>query len=360
MGVGRHHCEGYAASEDVDFLAVCDLIPERLVRARSSYGVDTYDDLDAFLARDDIQVVSVCTPDYTHLDIARRALQAGKHVYLEKPIEITIEKALELANLAAASSKQMGIAYEFRLHPMLLEMKQAVTSAELGKLAAFSMYDWRGPFGRNKWNKWIQSEDKSGGMVVEEVCHWFDLLRFIGGELADVHCVWNDCVHEDFNFEDVAFINARYESGAAAHITHTLCGYDLLFDLWLTGTKMSMRALHKERLDSQIGIGDGQYYGLLSRRKHWKKEHFSSEGNLREDAEEACPVTRQTYGDQIKEARLIAESAKLFAECVVEDRPFTGATVDDGIKSLVASLAARRSAKEGRPVRCEVSEVTLT
>ena len=356
LGVGRHHCEGYAASEDVDFLAVCDLIPERRAWAETTYGVDAYDDLDAFLARDDIQVVSVCTPDYTHLDVARRVLAADKHLYLEKPIEITLEKALALADLAAASSKQVGIAYEFRINPMIVHMKQAVDSGRLGKVAAFSMYDWRGPFGRNKWGKWIQSEDKSGGMIVEEVCHWFDLLRFIGGEIEEVHCVCNDWVHEDFDFEDVAFINARFASGAAAHITHSLCGYDLLFDLWLTGTQMSVRALHKERLASQIGVGDGRFFGLVSERRHWKPADFGPEGNLREGVEETFPVTRTTYGPEIKEAHLIAESARLFAKCAVEGRPFP-VTVDDGVRSLIDALAARKSAKENRPVRCDPGEV---
>lgn len=73
--------------------------------------------------------------------------------------------------------------------------------------------------------------------------------------------MWNDWVYEDFDLEDAAFINARFASGAAAHITHSLCGYDLLFDLRLIGTGICTRALHKERLASKVGVGDGRSSG---------------------------------------------------------------------------------------------------
>ena len=351
LGVGRHHCEGYANAEHVDFLAVCDLIPERRSWAQEKYGVKAYDDLDAFLARDDVEVVSVCTPDHTHIDVAKKVMAAGKHMLLEKPITITLPDALEIAELARQTDKLVGIGYEFRLCPVVTEIKRAIDDGTLGEVAGVSMYDWRGPFGRNKWGKWIQSASKSGGMIVEEVCHWFDLLRLFGGEIEEVHCVWNDWVHKDFDFEDIAYINCIYESGAAGHITHSLAGFDHLFDIWAFGTKASSRGIQKERLKGPFDVGQDEWYGLVATRDHWTSENFDEGGNLRPDGEEACPIQRKTFGIEATEPACIAAEADVFAKSVLTGEPFI-TTVDDGVQSLVAALAARRSAKERRPVRC--------
>ena len=351
LGVGRHHCAGYATSEHAELKAVCDLIPERLTTAKREYGVDTYDDLDAFLARDDISIVSVCTPDYMHLEAMRKAVPAGKHILLEKPIAINYADAVEVAKLAASTDKTIGIEYEFRLNPTVLALKQAVDSGELGDVAAVSMYDWRGAFGRAKWGKWIQSESKSGGMVVEEVCHWFDLMHLLGGEIDEVHCVWHDQIHKDFDFEDVAFINCRFASGAAGHIAHNLAGWGHLFDIWLIGTDASARVFQKERIKNDFGVGDGEFFGRFAMRKHLKPCDFDEAGKPRPDEHETHPVVTKTFGEDATEPQNIMAMCRQFARSVVTGEPVV-ATVEDGIKSLVAALAARQSAKEKRPVCC--------
>ncbi|MFH0962652.1 MAG: Gfo/Idh/MocA family oxidoreductase [Planctomycetota bacterium] len=356
LGVGRWHAAGYARSEHAKLEAVCDLIPERIAWAKREFGVTTYDDLDAFLAREDIEVVSVCTPDYTHIDVAPKAIRAGKNVLLEKPVALRIEDALKIQRLAAASRKLVGIGYEFRGCPVVAELKRLVDSGALGKVEAVSMYDWRGPFARNKWGRWIQSEEKSGGMVVEEVCHWFDLLRHLGGELEEVHCVWSDRVHEDFDFEDIAYINCRYMSGAAAHITHNLCGFGYLFDIWVVGRKGSARAIHKEDASTPIAVESEAVCGTVVTRRHWKASDFTEKGELKPGTSERNPVAKTTFGSEVWERNCIEGLAATFARCVVTGEEFP-VSVEDGVKSLVGALAARRSAKERRVVRCEVDEV---
>ena len=223
LGVGDTHCEGFLQSKDAKLVAVCDLMDERLEAAGDKYGVDTYSRLDDFLALDDMQIVSVCTPDHTHIDVATKVLRAGKNLLLEKPMALSIPDCQSIMKEAERSGMMAAIGYEFRLNPAVMEIKRRIDSGEVGEVCGISMYYWRGPFMRNKYQKWIQHEKCSGGMLVEETCHWFDLLRWFGGEVAELTAYTTDKVHPDFDFEDVAYVNAKLKSrcgGTAIACTH--------------------------------------------------------------------------------------------------------------------------------------------
>ena len=90
-------------------------------------------------------------------------------------------------------------------------------------------------------------------------------------------------------------------------------------------------------------------------RSLYKPDEFTEDGKVKPETEEEYPVTRKTYGLESTEPVLIADMAGLFAECVVTGKKFP-VTAEDGVKSLIAALAARRSAKENRPVSCEEIE----
>ena len=109
----------------------------------------------------------------------------------------------------------------------MLQVRELVASGFTGEVEAFSLHHFRRPFKRDKWRHWIQSRRFSGGLIVEETCHWFDLLRFITGkEVASVQCRTTDRIHADFDFEDVAYIQGSLEGGGVFQIAHALSGFD--------------------------------------------------------------------------------------------------------------------------------------
>ena len=346
-GVGGFHCKGYQQSDKAELVAVCDLMDERLAKTARDYGVDAYKNANEFLQKNDLDIVSICTPTDTHLKLAIKVLRACKHLFLEKPITLNLEDCdILLDEIKKAKVKvKVGIDYEYRVNPVIVEVKQLIDDGRIGKLAAVSLYDWRGPFGRDKYGHWIQKEETSGGMVVEEVCHWFDLLRYFGGEISQVHCNTNEWIHPDFDFEDIAYINLRYKNGAIAHITHSLCGFGYLLNLWIFGTEGAIWAVQKDKSESDLGVGDKDFFGLISLRKHYKPQDYDKKGNLTPKAIDFHQVEKKKFGIECREPETIKESVKHFVDCVITDREFV-ATAEDGRKSLEIALAARRSARE--------------
>lgn len=94
LGVGKNHCKASASSKNADLVAICDLQQSRLDEVKGEYpDVRTYLDFDEMLKCDDIDAVSICVPSGDHAKLAVRALEAGKNVLVEKPVDITVEAA---------------------------------------------------------------------------------------------------------------------------------------------------------------------------------------------------------------------------------------------------------------------------
>ena len=97
LGVGKGHCDAAIASANADLVAVCDLIPEKMEKiAEKCPGLKMYTDFNDLIADPDIDIISICLPSSLHAEYAVRAMEAGKHVLVEKPIDITVEAAQKI------------------------------------------------------------------------------------------------------------------------------------------------------------------------------------------------------------------------------------------------------------------------
>ena len=144
-----------------------------------------HDDITGIERDPSLELVSVCTPDDTHEAYTHRLLDAGKRVLLEKPVALTMEGserlARRVASVAARRWEPVGLGYEFRLNPAVARLKKLAHDGTLGTPRAFALYHLRTPFRRDKYERWIQDKSRSGGLLVEETCHWFDLARWVMG-----------------------------------------------------------------------------------------------------------------------------------------------------------------------------------
>lgn len=332
LGIGKLHCEAYAKAKGVQLVAVCDLVEERLVWARNTYNVDTYKDVDEFLRREDIHMVSICTPDFTHVEIAKKVARSSKHILLEKPMALTLADCDIIIREVKKAGVICSIHYEMRLHPVIKEIKELIKSNRLGKIAAFSIYDFRQPFARDKVGKWIQKENLCGGMLVQETCHWFDLFRFLSEtEIAELQCYKNDWVHKDFDFEDIAYINCRFKDGSIGQISHTLAGFDDSLILWIVGTKGTIWALIKLGIPGKASFG--KFGGFVTMKKHSTSRRPNRE------------VAIKKFGKGCQERLVILERVRYYAEFEVTGKKPILSSMEDGKISLALSLAAKKSAR---------------
>lgn len=362
LGIGLAHCAGYLRSPHAGLRRVCDFqetrlsgpagtfsqgsmtalkplfSPEELDASWEDLGVVTGGSLDEVLADPEIDIVSLCTPDYQHAEQAIRVLEAGKHLLLEKPVALDMGEAgrvLEAAQAAGRRGVLSGVGYEFRLNPAIVALRGLIPGA-LGTPKAFSLHHFRTPFKRDKWEQWIQREELSGGLIVEETSHWFDLARYIvDREPKSLHCVTTGEIHEDFDYEDVAYINGSYEDGAVLQLAHSLTGFDFSLVLQVHGTEGTAWCGLKENSFTSLDAGQTHHLGLLA----W--------GRAGAHPEEAHV---RSFGEEATEPENIRDCAGQFAAAVAgEGDPLC--SVAEGVRALELSLIARESARAGGEVR---------
>ena len=350
LGIGHAHCAGYLESPYTELAAVCDLMPERLATVGGTFesgsmtdlrqlytpellsrrwedlGIKTHTSLEEVLADESIEIISLCTPDHTHAELAVRILEAGRHLLLEKPLALSLEDAGIIGGTLESAPGLFSVGYEFRLNPAVLQLRRLVAEGFVGTVEAFTLHHFRRPFKRDKWQRWIQYERCSGGLIVEETSHWLDLLRFVTAkEVADLRCNTTDRIHPDFDYEDIAFLQGSLEGGGIFQLSHALSGFDFNLAISVHGSEGTGWCHLKDRPVSRLDAAQTRYCGLVA----W--------GRPNEPSESAESVE---YGLEATEPYNIKEYTKHFAECVARGaRPAVG--FRDALTALELSLSAR-------------------
>jgi UDP-N-acetyl-2-amino-2-deoxyglucuronate dehydrogenase len=353
LGIGHGHCAGYLESPHAELVAVCDLMPERLSRVGGTFeggsmielralyppellnrrweeiGVKTYTSLEELLKDQSIEIISLCTPDHTHAELAARILRSGRHLLMEKPLALSLREAEAIGRALAASGCNFAVDYEFRLNPAIIELRRLVEEGILGRVEAFTLYHFRRPFKRDKWQGWIQRRESSGGLIVEETSHWLDLLRFLTArEVTELSCRTTAGIHADFDFEDIAFIQGSLTAGGIFQISHALSGFDFSLNLTVHGTKATVWCHLKDNPASRLDGSQSSYCALVA----WGDPNRGPEG-----------ADSRIYGLEATEPYNIKNFTVDFVRCIAEGRrPAVG--YEDALKALELAIAAREAA----------------
>ncbi|CAN5510945.1 Gfo/Idh/MocA family oxidoreductase [soil metagenome] len=183
--IGPAHVEALRRLPDVEVVAICDFDEAFAKSKADSLGIEkSYGDFDQMLENEEIECVHICTPNFLHYPMAKKALQAGKHVVCEKPLSNTAEEAKELVELAAKSGLVHAVHFNIRYYPLVREMKLMREKGELGKIYSIIgtyLQDWL--FLETDYN-WRLEPDKSGESraIADIGSHLMDLIEYISGE----------------------------------------------------------------------------------------------------------------------------------------------------------------------------------
>jgi predicted dehydrogenase len=142
-----------------------------------------YADLNELVSDPDVDVVHICTPNYLHHDMARQAIEAGKHVICEKPLAVTSAESAALARLAAEKGVVGAVNYNMRFYPLVHDARDRVQAGEIGSVRLVHghyLQDWL--FYPTDWN-WRLEPDLGGELraVADIGTHWFDMITWITG-----------------------------------------------------------------------------------------------------------------------------------------------------------------------------------
>jgi 1,5-anhydro-D-fructose reductase (1,5-anhydro-D-mannitol-forming) len=186
---------------------------------------------DEIINHPEIDVVCVCTPNFLNKDLTIRALNAGKHVFCEKPPAFTAADIVEIKEAEEKSGKTLMYGFNHRHHDSVLHMKRLIDSGEYGKVL------WlRGRYGKSVtkdyFNQWrAKKELAGGGILMDQGIHMLDLFLFLSGDFDVVKAeVSNLYWHMDV--EDNAFVILKESStGKVASLHSTMSQWRHLFSL---------------------------------------------------------------------------------------------------------------------------------
>ena len=193
---------------EIDVVALADVEPERAAEAARQVPGSHAVDIEALLGDGRLDTVAVCTPPATHAELAIAALEAGKHVFLEKPVAPSLEDADRIAARAAGSELQVVVGFNFRRHRLVQRAREVVRDGRLGRVQAVRTA-FTSPV-RDGKREWKTHRQQGGGALFDLAIHHFDLWRFVlGAEVAEVFAL----TRSEHGDDQSAVVTARATDG---------------------------------------------------------------------------------------------------------------------------------------------------
>jgi predicted dehydrogenase len=226
--IGRHHGKVISELADqIELVAVADPMLDRAEKLAAERGGRVFPYLSDALDAVDVDVVVVCTPTGRHAEVAIEALNAGKHVIVEKPAEVTVEKTDKIIEAQRAAGKLVTVISQHRFDRAFEITQQAIAKGELGRITSgiASIDWWRGQsyYDSGDWRgTW---EEDGGGALMNQGVHTVDLLVAALGEPVEVFAYTDTLAHERIEVEDVAVGVVRFASGALGVLHASTAAY---------------------------------------------------------------------------------------------------------------------------------------
>lgn len=218
----RHLLE-YDNNKEVEITAVCDIVEERAEEMAKLYGAKAYTDYRDVLANKEIDVISICLPNYLHASVTIAALNAGKHVLCEKPMATSKDEAEAMIAAGKLNDKKLMIAHNQRFVASHQKAKEIIESGKLGKLYSFATtFGHPGP---EEWSidgaeSWFFDKERAFiGAMGDLGVHKADLMRYLLGEFSEVGAFIETNAKQNTEVDDNAVCILRTESGIIGTLT---------------------------------------------------------------------------------------------------------------------------------------------
>lgn len=315
-GIARAHIDNLARLDRVELKAFSDISIDRAKALASTYGGEAYADWREMLEKSKLDLVFICLPPFAHRDEVMVAAEKGIHIYIEKPIALDIELAREMARAVEKYGVKSQVGYQLRFAAGVERAKRIIESGEIGAIGLVNGVYWC-RFIRRDW--WID-RSKSGGQIVEQSTHLYDILRWLCGDVERVYAEMDRRFYtdvKDMTIEDVSSVMMRFKSGAIGVVSSTIGaapGY-----WWLRWSIIGRDAMLESEDPNHLRI-------------YWSGK---------------TPFTVEEHREPSRAPMALAELDLVNA--ILEDRD-TRTPISEGVKTLELTLAAVKSAETGKPV----------
>ena len=223
--IAATHAAAIATLPGARLAAATDVAEEAAAAFAAARGCAAEPSLDALLARPDIDVVCVCVPSGQHAEVGVRAARAGKHLVVEKPIDVTLAAADRLIEAARAAGVRLTVISQHRFDPGLTELKRLLSDGALGRLvlaeASTKWYRTQAYYDSAAWRGTLAMD---GGSLMNQGVHYVDLLRWCMGPVTEVTAICATQAHR-VEVEDTALAIVRFGSGAVGTILSSTAAF---------------------------------------------------------------------------------------------------------------------------------------
>ena len=214
--IAEFHARAIGAISGAELVAVYDVSAERAEAMAAAHRASGYDDLTAFLDHPRLDIVSIATPSGAHMEPALSAAAAGKHVIVEKPLEVTEERCDRIIEACDFAGVKCAGIFPSRFRDSSILMKRAVEEGRFGT-----------PVMGDATVKWFRSQEyyssspwkgtwklDGGGALMNQSIHSIDLLQWLMGPVESLQAYCDTRGHTGIEVEDLAVAAVRFSSGA--------------------------------------------------------------------------------------------------------------------------------------------------
>ncbi|MDB5348004.1 MAG: oxidoreductase domain protein [Schlesneria sp.] len=215
--IANFHAEAIKHIKGAKLVACCSSRQDAADKfGAANPGTKVYGNLDDMLADDNVQIVIVCTPSGAHLEPAVKAANAGKHVVIEKPMEITLKRCDAILEACRKNGVLLCPIFPSRFSPANIALKEAIDEGRFGRLTLGDTYVkwWRtqGYYDQGGWRgTWALD---GGGAYMNQGIHNVDLLQWLMGDVTEVCALTATLAHERIEVEDVGVAAIKFKNGA--------------------------------------------------------------------------------------------------------------------------------------------------
>jgi UDP-N-acetyl-2-amino-2-deoxyglucuronate dehydrogenase len=225
--IGQRHAAHIRNSGELK--AVCDVVPEKAEALAREFGCRPYTDINEMLAQEqDLELVSVCTPNGLHAAHSIAALRRGCHVLCEKPMATRRSDAENMINEALRANRMLLVVKQNRFNPPVAAVKRAIEEGRFGKLYScqLSCFWNRNPkyYQESDWKGTLQLD---GGTLFTQFSHFIDLLYWFFGDVQEAMAFGANYAHGGIiEFEDSGAVALRFANGVIGTVNYTVNSYD--------------------------------------------------------------------------------------------------------------------------------------
>jgi predicted dehydrogenase len=201
--------------EEVELIAFCDQninLASEFSSLYSNANASIYSDHTSLFKREKFDLLIICLPPFAHSNEVEMAAERGIHILIEKPIALRSEDAWKMVEVTERAGVKTQVGFKFRFGEAVETLKEKINSGSSGPIALMSARYFCNALHATWWH----DKTKSGGQLVEQVIHMFDLLRYLGGDPISIFSTQRNLFHTDvegYTIEDVSATIISFQNG---------------------------------------------------------------------------------------------------------------------------------------------------